>query len=205
MTRVLLEERKVAICEFFDAVRQTVIRIPKTWIRPMNHSSLQRPSDRSRRASSARVSSFPFFTSASNCLSHALASNSLNQDRNCPRSDSGRSATAFSISFTVVMLQIYQSVVSRARRVCCIYPNATSPSRAQRQPVPCKIVFASFWGRGRYFIVYTHLRSTMRATAPRAHGAAPSKSGRSKETRKRLPIRVVNRILGIYECDRCDA
>ena len=52
----------------------------------MPHKSRQRPSRKSRIASSARASRRPAATSSSNCLSHATASNSENQLANAKSS-----------------------------------------------------------------------------------------------------------------------
>jgi len=61
------------------------------------HSSLQRPSRKSRSASSARASSRPARTSASSCRSHASASNAENHLRKAARSPRESLRTAASI------------------------------------------------------------------------------------------------------------
>jgi len=79
---------------------QLIVKMPEFRISPMFHSIVQRPSSRSRSASSANASSLPAKTSSSNWLSHAFASKSSNQCRNIESSSLDILVTTVLISST---------------------------------------------------------------------------------------------------------
>src|SRR5436853_6009492 len=79
VTRVPLEQREIRVCQLLNFGREPLVKVPEFWIGPVPHRSLQRPSSRSRNASSPSASKRPAAASASNCRSQASASNSANQ------------------------------------------------------------------------------------------------------------------------------
>jgi hypothetical protein len=81
--------------------------LPEAGSGSVSHRSVQRPSRKSRRASSARWSSRPAATSSSNSRSHTSASNSANQARNAAKSAGRSLRIASSISRTVLMPLLY--------------------------------------------------------------------------------------------------
>src|SRR5947207_16007732 len=81
MPRIGLEQFVVLVRKPLDLFRKLSIELPKLRVGAVPHKSRQRPSRKSWMASSARASKCPAATSASNCLSHAAASNSETQSR----------------------------------------------------------------------------------------------------------------------------
>jgi hypothetical protein len=86
----------IAKVEPLDFFRQPVVTRPEAWRSPVIHRSVQRPSRKSRRASSTSQSRRPADTSASNCRSHCSASNSANQARKVANSSEESWRTPFS-------------------------------------------------------------------------------------------------------------
>jgi hypothetical protein len=105
--RVPLQEREIRVGELPNLWGKLLVKAPEFWIGAVSHKSVQRPSLRSRRASSPRASRRPAATSASNCRSQASASKSANQLRNAESSCGESRATADSISLTELMPQKY--------------------------------------------------------------------------------------------------
>jgi hypothetical protein len=103
MLRFLLEQRKILIGEFLNVGGKLLIKPPELRVRAVPHKSVERPSRKSRNASSASVSRRPAAASCSNCRSHASASNSENQARKVERSSRESLLTADSISLTLLM------------------------------------------------------------------------------------------------------
>ncbi len=101
--RVGLEQFVVFIRKPPDLLGELRMKVPELRVGAVPHNSRQRPSRRSRTASSARASKRPAATSSSNCLSHAAASNSENQSRKDKSSWRESLLTAVSISWTVLM------------------------------------------------------------------------------------------------------
>src|SRR6266566_5312754 len=100
MMWVLFEESKICVRELLNFRRELLVKAPELWIGAVLHRSVQRPSSRSRNASSPTASSRPAAASASNCRSQASASKSANQLLNLANSSREGRATADSISLT---------------------------------------------------------------------------------------------------------
>ena len=81
MSGIGLEHSVILIRKPLNLLGKLRIELPELRVGTVPHKSRQRPSRKSRMASSARASKCPAATSASNCLSHAAASNSENQSR----------------------------------------------------------------------------------------------------------------------------
>src|SRR5438034_6409706 len=105
MPRIALEQFVVGVGQLLNLLGELFIELPKLWIGAMPHKSVQRPSRRSRIASSARASRRPAATSSSNCLSHAAASKVRNQSRKAVKSPRESFWTALSISEMVLMAE----------------------------------------------------------------------------------------------------
>lgn len=116
MPGVFLEEFVVRIGKLLYLLGKLLIELPELWARAVSHKSVQRPSRRSRMASSARASRRPAATSSSNCLSHAVASKLRNQSRNAVKSPRESFWTAFSMSTTVLMPKRYRYRISGQAR-----------------------------------------------------------------------------------------
>src|SRR6266508_52373 len=84
MLRVCFEEHEGLVSEPANADGLRLVTLPELWggVVPVGQSSVDCPAACARRARSASSSSFPTLTSASNCWSHASASNSANHSRN---------------------------------------------------------------------------------------------------------------------------
>jgi len=106
--RILLEQREIRVCEPLNSWGKLFVKAPVFWIGAVSHRSVQRPSLRSRKASSPRASRRPAATSFSNCRSQASASKSANQLRNAESSARESRVTADSISLTELMPQGYR-------------------------------------------------------------------------------------------------
>ncbi len=72
----------------------------------MIHSSVDSPARCSRTAASAKLSSFPAETSASNCLSQCFASNAQNHSRNFASSSAGNLEIEFSSSWSLIPISL---------------------------------------------------------------------------------------------------
>src|ERR1700677_462307 len=105
MSPVILEQLKIFVSQLFYGRGKLLIKSPIFPAGAVSHKSVQRPSRKSRNASSARESNRPAFTSASNCRSHAAASNSSNQARKTASCSRDSLLTAVSISGTELMLK----------------------------------------------------------------------------------------------------
>jgi len=81
MLLIGFEQFVILIVESLNVLGKLCMELPELRVGAVPHKSRQRPSRRSRMASSASASRCPAATSASNCLSHAAASNSENQSR----------------------------------------------------------------------------------------------------------------------------
>src|ERR1017187_1747402 len=100
MPRIVLEQRKSSVGELPCRCRQDPVTGPEIRRGMVGQSSVDRPAVCLRRTSSARPSSLPSITSASNCRSHASASNAENHSRNAASSSGWRSLTCPSICST---------------------------------------------------------------------------------------------------------
>src|SRR5712692_1804045 len=87
-----------------DVFRKLVIAAPEPWVGTVFHRSVQRPSRKSLRASSASASRRPTATSSSIWRSHRAPSNSANHFRNSASSSEESRRIASSISPIVLML-----------------------------------------------------------------------------------------------------
>src|SRR3954463_7201666 len=94
VARIFFQESEILVGKLLDFRGKLAIKPPELGIGTVPHRSVQRPSSRSRKASSPNVSSRPAITSFSNCRSQASASNFANQLRNVARSRGESAATA---------------------------------------------------------------------------------------------------------------
>jgi len=98
MMRILTQKCITPIRQLSHFVRKCMVAGPESRAGAMFHRSVQRPSSRSRNASSANRSNRPAATSCSICRSQTSASKEANQSRSAARSFGSRPRMACSIS-----------------------------------------------------------------------------------------------------------